>query len=217
MVERIGGRFVEWQRRAWETRAAAACVSLAVAACGARTPTDSMGAAGAAAGTGGSGSGGSSGSTGGSGGSAGIYVDGGFGVSCPATCNAQHGAPFELTTIDEVYRSLAGRWLICGRANDGFLGAPADTIGVEFKLPAGPNPDLLYLVDSPSGPQPGAGSAYRVSYVVESLMAPFYRITLHAAVKGELTGSYRSCPTEHLVGAFNGDPIARSAWLVPFP
>ena len=217
--------------RAATACAALGCAGLAIAACGARTPVDSMGDVGASAGSGTSGGLGGNGGSGGFGGSGaglggsgasggaggGIFVDGGLGVTCPAMCGGQHAAPFELTTIDQVYRSLAGRWRVCGQANDGFLVAPADTVGVEFKLPQGSSPELLFLVDGPSGLVPGVGSAYRITYVVESVTAPHYLITLRGAKNATMTGAYRSCPTEHLVSAFNGDPIARTAWLVPVP
>jgi hypothetical protein len=152
-------------------------------------------------GSGGGGVGGAGGS-GGVGGTAGSGGGAGANEVCGATCSTPAGTLAKLTSAQQIYAAMNGRWLFCGA----WLGpAPTDVIGVEFG-PASSEPtpgggtvggDMYYLVAGPSGPVRGSGFAYQLTYDVSSSGSSF-QLNMHPAPNSGFGGTFRysPCPKE---------------------
>jgi hypothetical protein len=199
-------------------RVALVVLLLGVGACANRALQ--MGAPGpgadAAAGTGGGG--GASPSTGGAGGSpstggtGGSPSTGGAGAStpgvalaCAATCDTPVAQSIPLSSNG----ALVGRWEICsGHDQWTKLGAPLDTIGVEYT----PDGHTYYLVTGPAGPERGVGFAYQLTYDLLSTG----QLNMHPAPNAGFFGSasLSPCPRVLQIAPFAYDALGST--LVPF-
>jgi hypothetical protein len=74
--------------------------------------------------------------------------------------------------------------------------------------------DLFYLVEGPSGPVRGEGSAYQRIYEIVSLLTADYQLNVRTSTNTGYTGSFRysPCPTLLLI---HGDTM-KDVQLVPF-
>lgn len=136
--------------------------------------------------------------------------------SCCATCETPAGTIEQVTSQQQAYGMIEGRWLICADSGDAGLsafimaGAPSDTVGLEF----GPativdascgatgtvgcgGGNLYYLVNGPNGPVRGTGFAYQGTYNIDTGEDAF-QLNLHDAPnEGYPTHIiYSPCPTE---------------------
>jgi hypothetical protein len=126
--------------------------------------------------------------------------------SCVATCQTPAGDVAPLPTIDAVYSTFEGRWLICeGLAGWQGVGAPSDVVGVEFG-PASAAPTangstgggkMYYLVQQSGKLVRGAGGAYQLTYDV-SPEGPSYQLNMHPTPNSAFGTSFRysPCPRE---------------------
>jgi hypothetical protein len=120
----------------------------------------------------------------------------GSGPACAATCGTPAG-PVAALSDNEAYTSLAGRWQICsGRDLWAMVGAPSDTIGIEYTA----DQNMYYLVDGPDGPTRGAGFAYQLTYDV----LPSGQFDMHPEPNAGFFGflSYSPCPREIQIAPF---------------
>jgi hypothetical protein len=162
------------------------------------------------------GTGGASTATGGTGGASmamgGAGVTGAAGattpavaLACAATCDTPMGSAVSISSND----FLAGRWRICAGLDQWTkLGAPADTIGVEYT----PDGHMYYLVNGPTGPVRGAGFAYQLTYDV----LPTGQLNMHPAPNAGFfgTASVSPCPRVLAIAPFAYDAMGTT--LVPF-
>jgi hypothetical protein len=132
------------------------------------------------------------------------------------------GAIQQTTSLAQAYTQIEGTWLICA-GKENFPGIPADVIGLKFQTV--PNPqscatngnsgctgNLSYLIQGPTGPVPGTGFDYQLTYDI-SPEGTQYQLNMHPAPDSGFASSflYSSCPTElelPTVGYLNPQPAA---------
>jgi hypothetical protein len=167
----------------------------------------STGAAGASMSTGGAGASTSTGGAGASismGSSAGASTPG-VALACAATCETPAGPATTLSSNG----AMVGRWEICSSRDDwAKVGAPVDTIGVEYT----PDGHMYYLIAGPAGPVRGVGFAYQLTYDVLSTG----QLNMHPAPNAGFFGtvSVSPCPRELHIAPFAYD--TPGTMLVPF-
>lgn len=140
--------------------------------------------------------------------------------TCPSTCDMPAGTVYSFATAQGATASLAGLWQICAGGLDAFIGAPADTIGIEFGPPApvgsamvyGGN--MYYLVQGSAGPVRGAGFDYQLTYDVAET-GSFLQIDFHPTPNSGYGGSFRysPCPREFEI---DNTTLDGRAVIVPF-
>ncbi len=117
------------------------------------------------------GTGGYGGAGGGGSGTGGTFGVGGY---APVSCSTPAGTIEMLPNVADAAAVLQGDWRLCP-STPGFGVVPADTVGIRFAA-ASAVPDgadqlvtgLAYaLVQGATGPEPGAGFAYQLTYDVE--------------------------------------------------
>jgi hypothetical protein len=224
MVKQLGSRCPAQRYRALGVRAAVACGALVcVVACGGKTIDGGDTSAGTGAGGGATGSGGGAdtggagGTSSGSGGTAATGTGGGP-VTCPSSCQTPALAE-QLSSVEQVYDVIAGRWLLCGTVTDSFPPSaltPGDIIGVEFEPSANGSGTMHYLVQGVGGPFRGAEPRYQLTYDVSATSSVTFQINMHALPNIEFSGSPRSypCPRQLTIAM---KLAVRPAVLVPIP
>lgn len=148
----------------------------------------------------------------------------GSGAPVGAACGAPAGEIQAFGSAKEVYDALEGDWQIC----DGVAAwpmPPSDTIGVQF----GPgsadlNPNgggstvggkMYYLVQGPSGPVPGQGAGYQLTYDLSPEGSTF-QLNMHPTPQSGFGGpfAYSSSPRQFSLTWDFGSPSSRL--IVPF-
>jgi hypothetical protein len=133
--------------------------------------------------------------------------DSGVGGACAATCGTPAGPVAELSDA-EATAAMTGQWQICsGRDIWAMLGAPSDTVGIEYTLDG----HMYYLIAGANGPVRGAGFAYQLTYDVSG-----QQLDMHPAPNAGFFGflDFSPCPREiHIASlAYN----EAGSTLVPF-
>jgi hypothetical protein len=153
-------------------------------------------------------------------GAGGAQTGSGAVTSCGATCFTPAGTVQPVTTPEEVYAAIQGRWLFCR----GWSGSPPPgVVGVEFG-PASAAPvaggstaggSMYYLVPGPSGPVRGQGPAYELTYDVSQETPIYCQLNMHPTPNSGFAGSvrYSPCPTEVQIDF--GGPSDQRPILVP--
>lgn len=140
--------------------------------------------------------------------------------SCNATCSTAAGTVEAVSTPEQAYELLVGRWQVCEGGLSAFPGAPSNAIGIEYgpaTIPGGG--DMYYLVQGSSGPVRGQGFAYQLTYDVSSdgVLPPgvtaAVQLNMHPTPNSGFGGAvrYSPCPTELWVQGSPG-----GATLIPF-
>ena len=158
--------------------------------------------------------------------SAGLTTSGSVGTAAPgsAACAAPAGEVHVFGSAKEVYDALLGDWQIC----DGVAAwpaPPADMIGVQFgPASADLNPNgggstiggkMYYLVQGPSGPVPGEGFGYQLTYDLSPEGSSF-QLNMHPTPQSGFGGPflYSASPRQFSLTWDFGSPSSRL--IVPF-
>ncbi len=130
-----------------------------------------------------------SGGQGGTGGAGGGFGVGGY---APVSCSTPAGTIEALPNVADAAAVLQGDWRICPPS---FGGVPADAVGLRFAaastVPGNVDPTVGGLADAlvqgATGPEPGRGFAYQLTYdVVQSpgLSGSSMQLYIHASTGG---------------------------------
>jgi hypothetical protein len=146
-------------------------------------------------------------------------------------CSPPVGNDSSLTSISVAVNGVLGRWQICTSLFD----LPSDVIGVELDAPPGwdggeefdgggrndVEGTLEFLVQGPSGPEPGQGFAYNSTWDLTSYGLVTWSLTLGDATGGTTQFLYSACPRQlelqlYDLDAGPGEPTTTDVLLVPF-
>jgi len=141
--------------------------------------------------------GGSGGAVSGSSGSGGAVS----GSDSPA-CFATAGTVTPASTVEEFYEAIVGRWLICGDGVALFVGAPVDTIGVEYEAPTTAGAilrgNMYYLINGPDGVVRGEGFDYQLTYDVgpqDPTEGPPLQLNMHPTPTSGIGSAFKYSPS----------------------
>jgi hypothetical protein len=117
----------------------------------------------------------------------------------PVSCSTPAGPEQPITTLDEAYAAIEGRWRVCTHP---FTLGPADVIGIQYgpgsTAPTGDGVTvgglMYYLVDGPSGPTPGEGFAYQLTYNIGVVDGTAFQLDMKSSL-GAFGGGFIYSPS----------------------